>query len=102
MKLTKKLIKQINDANTNCSISDEGDYYSIYVDNPCCEDFTFEINKGKDEVEEIISYCEDFDPGEHFKLWYGANRGEPSDPSILMNNCYTIANSLNELASMLR
>ena len=100
MKLTKKVIREVNDK-TNCGIDDEGDYYSIYVDNSCGEDFTFEINKGETEVEDIISYCEDFDVGEHFKLWYGANRGEPSDARVLMDNCEEIESNLNELRELL-
>lgn len=97
MKLTKKIIKASEVAAPNITINDEGDYYLIQVDNSCGEDFSFEINKGENEIEEIISYCEDFDIGEHFKLWYGANRGEPSDPVELMDNCKEIADNLESL-----
>ena len=102
MKLNKRMIKKIKWAVPSIIIEDEGDYYSIYVDNLCGEDFSFEINKGEDEIEEIISYCEDFDAGEHFKLWYGANRGEPSDPIVLMDNCKEIANNLETLRAWLQ
>lgn len=97
MKLTKKIIEASEIAAPSIIIDDEGDYYSIQVDNACGEDFSFEIDKGKNEVEDIISYCEDFDIGEHFKLWYGANRGEPSDPLVLMDNCKEIADNLESL-----
>lgn len=97
MKLTKEIIKASEVAAPSITINDEGDYYLIQVDNSCGEDFSFEINKSKNEIEEIISYCEDFDAGEHFKLWYGANRGEPSDPVELMDNCKEIADNLEKL-----
>jgi len=101
--LTKKQINLI-EKESNVTVNDEGNYYSIYVDNPCGEDFTFEIRKtkNKDDVEEIISYCDNFDADEHAVLWYGANRGEPSSLRDLLDNSESIAESLNQMASILR
>lgn len=101
--LTKKQINLI-EKDSNVTINDEGDYYSIYVDNPCGEDFTFEITKtkNKDDVDEIISYCDNFDPDEHAAMWYGANKGEPSSLRDLLDNSESIAESLNQMASILR
>ena len=101
MKLTKKIIDLIKEK-TACGVSDEGDYYSIYVDNTCCEDFTLEISKGKDEVEDIISCCDNFDSDEHFKLWFGANNGEPQSARALLDNCEEIGEHLEQLADLLR
>lgn len=99
-KLTETMITLIETL-TFCGVRDEGEYYTIYVDNSAGEDFSFDVNKGDNEVEEIISYCKDFDASEHFKLWYGADRGEPSDPRDLMDNCDQIAERLIELKNLL-
>ena len=101
MKLNKEIIDEI-EKRTNCSVREYEDTYSIYVDNACDEDFTLEINKGEDEVEEIISQCENFDPKEHFRLWFGANNGEPQDPRVLLDNCEEIGENLVELGILLR
>ena len=101
MKLNKEIIDEIN-KRTNCSVSENEDNYTIYVDNACDEDFTLEINKGEDEVEEIISQCDNFDSEEHFRLWFGANNGEPSNPRTLLDNCDEIGENLNTLALLLR
>lgn len=97
MKLTKKIIKASEVAAPNTTINDDGDHYTIYVDNACGEDFSFDIEKSNHEIEDIIDYCEGFDVGEHFKLWYGANRGEPSDVETLFNNCKEIGDNLESL-----
>lgn len=101
MKLNQKIIKKVTDKVGNITISDNKNYYTIYVDNSCGEDFQFEINKGENEIEDIISYCDNFDSEEHFKLWYGANRGEPSNPRTLLDNCEEIEETLKELSTTL-
>ena len=103
MKLTKKIIELI-EKETSCSISEWHDKkgYSIYVDNTCGEDYQVEINKGKDEIEDIIRACEGFDSEEHFRLWFGANNGEPSNARTLLDNCEEIGEHLTELATLLR
>lgn len=100
-RLTTKLIKEIEEK-TPCGVTEYERYYSIWVDNSCGEDFSFEVEKGESEVEDIISYCDDFDYCEHFKLWFGANNGEPDNPEILLENCKEIASNLEELADLLR
>lgn len=101
MKLTKKLIDLI-EQKTNCGVNFDEKRYYIYVDNACGEDFSIDVNRGGQEVEDIIEYCDLFDPQEHFRLWYGANNGEPQDPRVLMDNCDEIANNLKQLADLLR
>lgn len=101
MKLTKKIIKLINDT-TNCTINDNGDYYTVYVDNACCEDFELEIEKGENETEDIINYCDGFDIDEHFGLWFGQNRGEPSSAQVLLDNCEEIGENLEQLSNLLK
>lgn len=101
-KLTKKLIKEIEKEIPAITIEDEDTYWNISVDNPCCEDFSFEVNKGDNEIEEIISYCDDFDPEEHAAMWYGANRGEPSSLRQLLDNSDDIDDTLKELGAFLR
>ena len=101
MKLTKSIIERIN-SETNCTITDEEDYYTIFVDNQCDEDYRLEIDKSDDEIEEIIRNCEGFDSEEHFKLWYGANNVEPSNPRTLLDNCEEIEENLQGLADLLR
>ena len=101
--LIKKIIKKI-EKDSNIIVNDEGDYYSIYVDNPCGEDFTIEINKTKnyDDIQQIINYCDDFDPEEHAAMWYRQNRGEPSSLRDLLDNADNIHESLRRLAYDLR
>lgn len=95
--LNKKIIKKVT-KDSNISIEDNGKYYSIYVDNPCCEDFSFDIEKTKDktDVEAIINYCHNFDPEEHAAMWFGG----PGAPGLreLLENSDNIAESLNNLA----
>lgn len=99
MKLSKQIIAKIE--SKGATVSDDGDYYTIYIDNSCGEDFQFTIEKGEDEIEDIISYCDDFDSGEHFKLWYGANRGESQDARTLLDNCEEIKGVLEEISLLL-
>lgn len=103
MRLNKKIIALIEEK-TSCSVSEWHDKkgYSIYVDNACDEDYEIEINKSKDEVEEIINACDCYDSEEHFKLWFGANNGEPSNARTLLDNCEEIGEHLEELATLLR
>ena len=101
MKLTKKIIKAI-ETKTNCSVNFDEKRYYIYVDNACGEDFSIDIYRGGREVENIIEDCDLFDPQEHFRLWYGANNGEPQDPRVLLDNCDEIAKNLKQLADLLR
>ena len=101
-RLTKKLIKEIEKKLPSISIEDDGDSWIVRVDNPCCEDFSFDISKGIDDIQYIIYYCDDFDAEEHTVMWYGQNRGEPSSLRTLLDNSDTIKERLVELANFLR
>lgn len=97
-KLVFKYLKE-NVKGVSIDRSRSGKYYTFYVDNACCEDYEFEIEKTttKQELEEIINYCDSYDVNEHFSMWYGAHNGEPSDPRVLLNNCEEIEENLQEL-----
>ena len=101
MKLTKKIIDLIEEK-TACGVNEYEDDYYIYVDNACGEDFEITISKGKDEVEQIIEYCDNYDVDEHFDLWWGANNGEPQSARELLENCEEIGENLEQLADLLR
>lgn len=100
MKLNKKIITLIEEK-CNVSVSKNGKYFYFYVDNTCGEDYQFTIEDTTHAIEDIINYCDGFDAGEHFKLWYGANNGEPSDPRTLLDNCEEIGDNLKELSLLL-
>lgn len=101
MKLIDKMIKTIEDK-ANCGISNDDKLITIYVDNLCGEDYEIEINRGNNEVEQILKHCDNYDCDEHFDLWYGRGRGEPSSPSELLRNCEEIGRNLEGLAKLLR
>ena len=100
--LTKRLIKKIEKEIPSVAFDDEGDYWSISVDNPYCEDFSFEISKDENDIKSIVSYCDDFDPDDHAAMWYGQNRGEPSSMRALLENSDAIKEELDKLAAFLR
>ena len=85
-------------------LSERDDYYDIYIDNRCCEDYPICVEKGKtrEEIEDIINQCDNFDVNEHFSLWFGANRGEPKDVRTLLENCEEIGDKLDNLAQDLK
>lgn len=103
--MNKQVLNTINNVgNVYCELEDDKKYYAIQIDNPAGEDFLIEVPKTKtsEEIDFIINYCENFDPEEHFALWYGANRGEPSSVQCLLDNCNDIADTLDKLAETLR
>lgn len=97
MKLTKEDVKKIEDLGWTVQKNQTG---NIVIANysPSGEDMTTEVSS----KEELISVCEDFDPDEHFDLWYGANRGEPSSPSELIRDCDDQLEMYEALAEALR
>ena len=97
MKLNKKIIKAIEKKIPEIGIREEEKYYSVYVDNPCGQDFSYEIAKGENEIEDLISCCDNYDAEEEFRVWYGANNGEPSNPGVLWDNCEEIGETLRNL-----
>jgi len=77
-RLSKKDIKKI-EKETVFSVEDLGDDgYSFAWYTDAGEDFSFEVSKGIGIIDYIKDYCFNFDVEEHVKLWFGANRGEPS------------------------
>ena len=102
MKLTKKIIERI-EKETNCCVEiEDKELISVFVDNSCDEDFRLEINRGKNELEDIICQCDCYDSDEHFRLWFGANNGEPQSPRDLLDNCEEIGRNLEQLGDLLR
>lgn len=99
-KLNKKIIALIEER-CNVSVRKEEGYFIFYVDNACGEDYQFEIKDTTHTIEDIVNYCDGFDADEHFKLWYGANKGEPSDARTLLDNCEEIGDNLEQLRDLL-
>ena len=95
----RKVIKNVKDV----SFDENEEYIIIGVFNTMGEDFEFEIEKSntKQEVEDIIRECEIYDVDEHFSLWWGADRGEPSSVRVLLENCEEIGDTLDNLQSAL-
>lgn len=81
MKLTKKNIKDIEGLGWYVKKTEDGYFLENY--SPAGGDMVIE----EPDKEGIIQFCENFDPEEEFKVWYGANRGEPSSPGDLWNDC---------------
>lgn len=65
-------IEQIFEYN-NFDINDTGDGFELSQYTPEGEDWYIYLS----DLEDIVEYAEDFDVGEEFKVWFGANRGEP-------------------------
>ena len=97
--MNKKVLKRLNKVE-NISADVRDNYITIYVDNAWGEDFEFEIDRSttKQELLDIVEYCDNYDVGDHFCMWYGANNGEPSDPQDLLDNCKEIGESLDKLS----
>lgn len=55
------------------NVYDTGDGFELSQYTPEGEDWYIYLNN----LEDIVEYAEDFDAGEEFKVWFGANRGEP-------------------------
>ena len=58
------------------------------------------IIEGIKTKEEIIDRCS-FDPEEEFKVWYGACRGEPSNPGELWEDCVAMERMYQALEDLL-
>jgi len=96
MKLTKANIKAIEDLGWSVEKTDFG--YCLENYSPAGEELVIEV----EDKESIISYCDNYDCDEHFELWYGANRGEPSSPRALMDDCDAIGEMLEQLGEVLK
>lgn len=80
-KLTKKDIKAIEELGWSIDKTDDG--YCLENYSPCGCDMVIEAKT----KEEIIEFCNNYDAEEEFKVWYGANNGEPSCPGDLWQDC---------------
>ena len=96
MKLTKKDIKAIE--NLGWSVEKSGSVYWLTNYSPADGDMGFEAQT----KEEIIKFCDNYDPDEEFKVWYGANRGEPGSPGDLWEDCEAKGKMYQALADVLR
>lgn len=100
--MNKELRKLLN--SEDFSLKETENEIYVYVGNTCGEDFFICVNKSntKQEIEDLINECELYDTEEHFKLWYGANRGEPQGVKELYDNCEEIGEKLGELMYKLK
>ena len=74
---------------------------------PAGEDFIFSIEKGKDYIEQIEQYADNFDADEHAEMWVDAKRngasGVPSitelvdDAKEIQKMLYDLVNAVNGL-----
>lgn len=70
-------IEEIMEYN-NFDINDTGGRFELSQYTPAGQDWFICLNN----LEDIVDYAEDFDPEEEFKIWVGANRGEPDIPTL--------------------
>lgn len=94
-KLTKKEIKAIEELGWSVEKTDDG--YCLENYSPCGCDMCVEI----ESKEALIEYCENFDAEEEFNVWYGANRGEPSCPGDLWQDCLDMQEMYDNLKEAL-
>lgn len=80
-KLTKKDIKAIENLGWSVKKTDNG--YCLENYSPAGGDMIIE----EETKEDIIQHCKNFDAEEEFRVWYGANNGEPSCPGDLWEDC---------------
>ena len=82
-KLTKKDIAKI-EKETVFSVEEDEECYRFSWYTNAGEDFSFDIWKDEEDIIDAIKqYCFNFDVEEHVKIWFGANRGEPSLRELL-------------------
>ena len=96
MELTKNKIKAIEDLGWSVQETEDGYVFRNY--SPADGEMYIE----EPTLEGVIDYCENFDADEEFDVWYGANRGEPSSPSALIEDCKEQERMYQELAELLR
>ena len=98
--LNAKQIKAIEKADYSISEYDDTYYISRYSN--LGEDFGFEVNK-ENALEEIISYCEDFDYEEHASMWIECRgqRGVPNSIVDLIDDAKDIYDNLQHLKECL-
>ena len=66
------------------SVYEDEDYISIGIYTPAGEDFSFDVDKTNNIMEEISRYAESFDVDEHVTMWINSNcNGVPSIRTLL-------------------
>lgn len=63
--------------------------------------FVVPIKENHSLSREVYRYGEDFDDTEHALMWYGANRGEPSDLRTLLEDAEDIKKTILDMAMKL-
>ena len=96
-RLTKKDIKAIEGLGWSVEKDDNGNY-TLENYSPCGCDMVVENIESK---EELMTYCQQFDPEEEFNVWYGANNGEPSCPGDLWQDCLDMEEMYSQLLKAL-
>ena len=100
-KLTKKDIAII-EKETVFSVTDNGDSYEFSWYTDAGEDFSFEVEKGENVIEQVKDYYYNFDAEEHALSWVGGN-GAPDlftlcdDAKEIQRQLGTLANVVEEL-----
>lgn len=94
-KLTKKNIKEIESIGWSVKETDYG--YCLENYSNCGGDMVIEAQT----KEEIINQCENYDEEEEFRVWYGANNGEPSNPKHLWDDCLDKGEKYEQLKNVL-
>lgn len=99
--ISKKLKDALEDKYTLYITKDNDGKYEVSVDTHTDygEEF-YETIYGKNDEELLDSAYElwqGFDIDEHFNLWWGANRGEPSTASQLLKACENYEKYCEEL-----
>lgn len=101
--MNKKVRKVIE--NLGWSIEEDDRYIDLRQHSPLGEDYGFSIatSNTKQELNDIIDYCYDFDEKEHAEMWIkirGTN-DVPSSIKALLQDAEDIASMLIELAEEL-
>lgn len=95
-KLTKKDIKDIEELGWSVEKTDDG--YCLETYSNCGGDMVIEAKT----KEEIITQCENYDEEEEFRVWYGTNNGEPSNPKHLWDDCLDKGEKYEQLKEVLQ
>lgn len=95
MKLTKKEIKAIEELGWSIKETD----YGYFLENwsPAGGDMVIEVP----DKEGIINYCENYDAEDEFNVWWGVDKGEPSTPSALWQDCLDKDEMFKQLKELL-
>lgn len=99
--ISNKLIKILE---KEFKVTVENDTVSLNTHTDSGEEFYEEFNaKNNEELyNELYDRNFNYDADEHFALWYGQNKGEPSSPSALLEACHQYGNLIDTAFTMVR